>query len=49
MKETASVVMRVDKKLLERIDQKCKSDGFLTRTEYILYLCRNDVAETRAV
>jgi metal-responsive CopG/Arc/MetJ family transcriptional regulator len=49
MKETASVVMRVDKNFLERIDQKCKRDGFLTRTEYILYLIRNDVAESRAV
>ena len=49
MKETASVVMRVDKKFLERIDQKCKQEGFLTRTEYILYLIRNDVAEKRAV
>ncbi|MHA7967720.1 hypothetical protein ACX93W_26760 [Paenibacillus sp. CAU 1782] len=49
MKATANVVMRVDKKFLERIDQKCKDDGFKTRTEYFMFLARNDIAESKAV
>lgn len=49
MKETANVVMRVNRKFLEQIDNKCKSDGFKTRTEYIMYLVRNDIADSKAV
>ena len=49
MKETANVIMRVDRKFLERIDDKWKSENFKTRTEYIMFLIRNDVTENRAV
>ncbi|MDF2651405.1 MAG: hypothetical protein K0Q73_7210 [Paenibacillus sp.] len=49
MKETANIVMRVDHKFLERIDRKWKSENFKTRTEYIMFLIRNDVIENKAV
>lgn len=49
MKETASVIMRVDRKFLERIDDRWKNENFKTRTEYIMYLIRNDVASNKAV
>jgi metal-responsive CopG/Arc/MetJ family transcriptional regulator len=49
MKETQTVLMRVDRKFLERIDQKWKSENFKTRTEYIMFLVRNDVAKSKVV
>lgn len=49
MKETANILMRVDRKFLERIDDKWKNENFKTRTEYIMFLIRNDVTENRAV
>lgn len=49
MKETATVLMRVDKKFLERIDQKWRNENFKTRTEYIMFLIRNDVTDNQAV
>lgn len=48
-KETATVLMRVDRKFLERIDDKWKAENFKTRTEYIMFLIRNDVASSKAV
>ena len=49
MKETANILMRGDRKFLERIDDKWKNENFKTRTEYIMFLIRNDVTENRAV
>ena len=49
LKETKTVLMRVDRKFLERIDRKWQAENFKTRTEYIMFLIRNDVTENRAV
>ncbi|WP_157264706.1 hypothetical protein [Paenibacillus oryzisoli] len=46
MKETKTVLMRVDRKFLDRIDEKWKNENFKTRTEYIMFLIRNDVLES---
>lgn len=48
MKDTKNILMRVDRKFLERIDHKWRAENFKTRTEYIMYLIRNDVAENKA-
>lgn len=48
MKETATVLMKVDRKFLDRIDQKWKQENFKTRTEYIMFLVRNDVSDNKA-
>lgn len=49
VKESANILMRVDRKFLERIDDKWKKENFKTRTEYIMFLIRNDVTESKAV
>jgi len=49
MKETTNILMRVDRKFLERIDDKWKKENFKTRTEYIMFLIRNDVTQDKAV
>jgi hypothetical protein len=46
MKETAKVLMAVDKKFLEKVDQHWKKLNFKTRTEYMLFLVRNDVNDS---
>ncbi|HMK58366.1 MAG TPA: hypothetical protein VK462_04885 [Nitrososphaeraceae archaeon] len=47
MKETTTLLMRVDRKFLERIDYQWKTENFKTRTEYIMFLIRNDVAKDK--
>jgi len=47
MKETTTLLMRVDRKFLERIDCQWKTENFKTRTEYIMFLIRNDVAKDK--
>jgi hypothetical protein len=49
LKETKNILMRVDRKFLDRIDQKWRKENFKTRTEYIMFLIRNDVSDNKAV
>lgn len=47
--KSATVLMRVDRNFLARIDARWQAENFKTRTEYIMYLIRNDVADNKAV
>jgi len=45
--KSATVLMRVDRNFLNRIDEKWRADNFKTRTEYIMFLIRNDVLDNK--
>lgn len=47
MNETKKVVVVFDTKFLEEVDNAWKLENFKSRTDYILYLIRNDLKKVQ--
>jgi hypothetical protein len=43
MKESAKVLMSVDKEFLKKVDEHWKNHNFKNRSEYVWFLVRNDI------
>jgi metal-responsive CopG/Arc/MetJ family transcriptional regulator len=43
MKESAKVLMSVDKEFLKKVDEHWKNYNFKNRSEYVWFLVRNDI------
>ena len=43
MKESAKVLMSVDKEFLKKVDEHWKNHNFKNRSEYLWFLVRNDI------
>lgn len=47
MNDTKKVVVVFDTKFLEEVDNTWKVENFKSRTDYILYLIRNDLKKVQ--
>lgn len=47
MNDTKKVVVVFDSRFLEEVDNTWKQENFKSRTDYILYLIRNDLKKVQ--